>query len=198
MALFAFLEQHPGYAKAFNDAMTAVTGHVALAAIAAYDFSQFGCIADVGGGSGQLAAAILAANPSVRGIVFDLATGVEGASQYLAEIGIADRCQIAARDFFHSVPVGADAYLLKNVIHDWDDEHSIKILANCRLAILAHGKVLILEHLMPARVEVTPEHRLALLLDLSMMVLTSGRERTANQYARLLDASGFELRQVGP
>ncbi len=198
MPLFTFLEQHPGHAKTFNEAMTAVTGHIALAAIAAYDFSEFGCIVDVGGGSGQLAAAILTANPSVRGIVFDLATGIEGASQYLVETGLANRCQVVAGDFFESVPNGADAYLLKGVIHDWDDERSIKILANCRRAIPAHGKLLILEHMMPAVVEATPEHLRALFLDLAMMVLTGGRERTADQYTRLLAASGFELARVVP
>jgi SAM-dependent methyltransferase len=198
MTLFAFLEQHPEHAKTFNEAMTAATGHVALAAIAAYDFSQFRCIVDVGGGSGQLIAAILAAHPRGRGIVFDLATGVEGAPQYLAETGMAERCQVVAGDFFQSVPEGADAYLLKSVIHDWDDEHSVKILANCRRAIPAHGKLLIVEHMMPGSVEASPEHLRTFMLDLNVLVLTSGRERTASEYAHLLATSGFELKRVVP
>ena len=186
MTLFAFLEQHPEHARNFNEAMTAATGHVAAATVAAYDFSQFRCFVDVGGGSGQLAAAILAAYPSVRGIIFDLAAGVEGAPAYLAKAGVADRCQVVAGDFFQSVPSGADAYLLKSVIHDWDDEHSLKILANCRRAIPAHGKLLILEHVMPARVEATPAHQRVLMLDLNMLVLASGRERTTGEYSHFL------------
>jgi hypothetical protein len=130
MTLFAFLEQHPKHAKTFDEAMIAVTGHAALAAIAAYDFSQFGRVVDVGGGNGQLIAAILAAHPNMRGIVFDLAAGVEGASRYLAEAGVTDRCQVAAGDFFKSAPSGADAYVLKGVVHDWDDQHCVQILAS--------------------------------------------------------------------
>lgn len=198
MRLFAFLEQHPEHAKTFNDAMIAVTGHVALAAIAAYDFSQFGRVVDVGGGNGQLIAAILAAHPNMRGIVFDLATGVEGASRYLAEAGVADRCQVVTGDFFKSVPSGADAYLLKGVIHDWDDQHSIQILANCRRAIPVNGRLLIVERVMPARVEATSEHLSASLGDLNVLVLTGGRERTASEYVDLLATSGFELKQILP
>ena len=198
MTLFSFLEQHPKHAKTFNKAMIAVTGHVALATIAAYDFSQFGRVVDVGGGNGQLIAAILAAHPNMRGIVFDLATGVEGASRYLAEAGVADRCQVVAGDFFKSVPSGADAYLLKGVVHDWDDQHSVQILANCRRAIPANDKLLIVERVMPARVEATPEHLSASLGDLNVLVLTSGRERTASEYVDLLATSGFELRRTLP
>jgi SAM-dependent methyltransferase len=198
MTLFAFLEQHPEHAKRFNEAMIAATGHVALAAVAAYDFSQFRRIVDVGGGNGQLAAAILTAHPNMRGIVFDLATGVEGSSRYLAEAGVADRCQVVAGDFFKSVPSGAGAYLLKGVIHDWDDEHSVKILANCRRAIPVNGKLLIVERVMPARVEATPEHLSALLGDLNVLVCLGGRERTASEFADLLATSGFELRRTLP
>jgi SAM-dependent methyltransferase len=198
MRLFAFLEQHPEHAKTFNDAMIAVTGHVALAAIAAYDFSQFRRVVDVGGGNGQLIAAILVAHPNMRGVVFDLATGVEGASRYLAEAGVTDRCQVVTGDFFKSVPSGADAYLLKSVIHDWDDRNSAQILANCRRAIPVNGKLLIVERVMPARMEATPEHLSASLADLNVLVLTSGRERTASEYADLLATSGFELRRILP
>jgi hypothetical protein len=182
----------------FNGAMSELTRQVTDAVLAAYDFNRFRAIADIGGGAGTLLAILLAAQPGLLGILFDLPSATVGASDLLAVAGVADRCEILHGNFFEAVPRGADAYVLKSVIHDWDDEWSRIILKNCATAMPPDGRLLLIEQVLPARVEATAAHRRALLTDLNMLVMTSGRERTEAQYRDLLGSSGLEVTAINP
>jgi hypothetical protein len=167
--------------------MSANSALVGATAAKAYDFSGVDRIVDVGGGQGKVLASILEAHPNVRGVLFDLPRVVEGASAFLAKEGVADRCEAVAGDMFAAVPAGGDIYMLSHVIHDWDDEHSTKVLQTCRRAMASSAKLLILDRVMPERVEPDPLVQGKVLLDLRMMVGTvGGRERTevSERYAR--------------
>lgn len=195
---FEFLAAHPEQAVIFNAAMADITRQVVHAVVASYDFSCFRTIVDVGGGNGTLIAAILAGAPVLRGIVFDLLTGNAEAPQQLAAAGVAERCEVVAGDFFRSVPNGADAYILKSVIHDWDDDRSVLILKNCRRAISGNGKLLLVERVMPARMETSPSHQRMAMIDINMLAVPGGRERTEAEYRALFAAAGFTLAQILP
>jgi hypothetical protein len=130
MGLFAYLGQHPELRQPYNEAMTGLTRQRAAAVVAAYDFSGLGKVVDVGGGQGELLSAVLKANPTVRGVLFDLPTTIEGAKPAIAAAGLAGRCDLVAGDFFAAVPSGGDAYVLSAVIHDWADEQAVAILQN--------------------------------------------------------------------
>ncbi|MGH3925747.1 MAG: methyltransferase, partial [Pseudonocardiaceae bacterium] len=192
---FEFLAQHPDQAATFNAAMADHTRSVAPTIIASYDFSRFGTLVDVGGGDGTLIAAILNGVPGLRGVLFDLPAGVEGAAKTLAAAGVADRCEVATGDFFTSVPDGADAYLLKSVIHDWDDERAVAILRSCRRAMPADGTILVVEPVLPAKVD-SPEMTGTVMSDINMLVSTGGRERTEDQFRALSTAAGFQLTAI--
>jgi predicted flavoprotein YhiN len=153
---------------------------------------------DVGGGDGTLIASILAANAGVRGTVFDLPGGVAQAPQKLADAGVSERCEIIAGNFFHSVPEAADAYVLKYVIHDWDDEQSVAILSNCRKAMHEASKILLIERVMPERMEATPIHQRIAMGDMNMMAMPGGQERTEHEYRDLFAASGLSLERITP
>jgi SAM-dependent methyltransferase len=160
-----------------------------------YDFSPVRTVADIGGGSGTLLAAILQAHPHMHGILLDLPHGVAGAADVFRAAGAADRCEIVAGDFFQEVPDGADAYILANVLHDWADAESVRILQACRRAMAKDGRVLIIERLIPANpADAVP----VLLSDLNMLVLTGGQERTNSEYGQLLADAGFRLGKVQP
>jgi len=194
MDRWQYLVRHPEESAVFDAAMTAATAMLAAAVAGGYDFSRFGVLADVGGGEGRLLATILAANPSMRGILFDQAQVVAGAPELLARAGVAGRCDIVAGDFFAAIPGGADAYLLKSIIHDWDDERAVAILRTCRAAISNGGKLLLAELVLKPGNE--PDR--AKLLDLTMMVMNGGRERTTEDFGRLFAAAGFRLSHVTP
>lgn len=197
MPLFEFLGRNPDKAATFGAAMSRNTRDVAPGVIAGFDFSRFGTIVDIGGGDGTLLAQILRAEPDVQGVLLDLPSGVEHAPAVLQAEGVADRCKVVPGDFFVSVPEGADAYLMKSTIHDWDDERAVTILRNCREAMAADGRVLILEPVIPELV--TPEVTESLMIDLYMLVSPGGRERTEAEYRDLLAAAGFTLAAVtGP
>jgi hypothetical protein len=170
----------------------------AAAVASAYDFSAFGTLADVGGGNGALLIGILQANPGLRGIVFDLPHAAEKARRKVADAGLADRCAVQAGSFFDGVPPGADAYLLKHVIHDWDDERASAILRACRAALPPHGKVLVVEGVYPPRVDASLESRGAAANDVNMLVCTGGRQRSEAEFAALFAASGLRLARVVP
>jgi hypothetical protein len=186
----------PEEAMIFNEAMAEMTREVGEAAVAAYDFSGFETIVDVGGGNGALLSVILSQCPGVQCTIFDLPSGTSGASEAFAAAGVSDRCRIVHGDFFKAVPVDADAYLLKSVVHDWDDSHSRRILANCAAAMTADSRLLLIEQVLPARIEAVPAHRRAVLTDLNMLVMTSGCERTEAQYRDLLAASGLVIEAI--
>lgn len=196
MDTYEYRTSHPSDRAVFNAAMADMTRQVAAAAIAAYDFGRFGSIVDVGGGNGALLASLLITCPGLSGIVFDLPSGTEGAAETISEAGIGDRCQIVHGDFFTAVPAGADAYLLKSVMHNWDDEKCGTILSICSKAMVETARLLVIEQVLPARVEADPLHRRALLTDLNMLVMTGGRERSEAQYAELLRTSGLEISAI--
>jgi hypothetical protein len=198
MSGFEYLATHPDEARIFNEAMAEITRHVARAVTAAYDFSKSKVIADIGGGNGTLVSAILAAFPHCRGVVFDLPAGVAEAPTLLAAAGLADRCEVVAGDFFQSVPVGADMYILKSVIHNWDDERSTAILKNCPRALGSEGELLLIERVLPAKMSDSPVNRAAAVLDMRMLTMAGGRERTESEYAALLAASGFSRPRILP
>jgi O-methyltransferase domain len=154
-------------------------------AVPAYDFSDRKLIVDVGGGHGALLGAVLAQAPDARGVLFDLPSVVAGAS-------VSSRYATEGGSFFDSVPAGGDAYLMKTVIHDWDDEKSVAILRNVRTAIAPNGKLLLFELVLP---EGAPAH-LGMLVDLEMLVTAGGKERTKAEYAALLSQAGFRLTRV--
>ncbi|TDP90590.1 methyltransferase [Labedaea rhizosphaerae] len=184
------LARDPELSALFNASMGEGTQDTANAIAKHYDFSRFATVVDVGGGNGTLLASILAAEPAVRGIVFDNPQGVAEAPAELRAAGVADRCEVRAGDFFTDVPAGGDLYLLKNILHDWDDERAALILANCRRAVPDGGRVLLVESVLPARVDPAgpPD---AYLMDINMLVNFGGRERTEAEFHALLSAAGF-------
>ena len=200
MPVFDFYAAHPEAerAHAHDEGMAALTALVVDAVLGAYDFSAFQTLVDVGGGNGAFLAAILRANPALRGMLFDLPHVVAGASGVLADAGVASRCTIAAGSFFESVPEGGDAYILKRIIHDWDDERAVAILTACRRAMKRGGRLLIVDEVLPRRAAAS-DATSAFLLDLEMLVGTSGgRERTEEEFRTLLTDTGFAFARVVP
>lgn len=194
----AFSTMDPEQQEVFDAAMATFAPQTAAAIAAAYDFSRFGLIADVGGGNGALLIGILGANPRLRGIVFDRPQVAPGAQRKLAEAGLAARCQVVAGDFFDAVPEGADAYLIKHVIHDWNDEQATRILERCRRAMRPEARLLIAEGVYPARIDTSLASRGAAANDVNMLVATGGRQRSEAEFRALYDAAGFTLTRIVP
>ncbi len=182
MRPFDYLSTHHEQGAIFDAAMTSVHGKESLAALAAYDFSTIGVLADVGGGNGSLLAATLEKHPALRGILFDLAPVIERSRRHIERAGLTGRCRCVAGSFFESVPPGADAYMLRHIVHDWDDDESATILRHCRQAIgtNAAGRVLVLETVIPPG----NDPMFGKLLDLNMLVIPGGLERTESEYPR--------------
>jgi O-methyltransferase domain/Dimerisation domain len=195
---FGFLEADPQAAAEFNSAMAQNTRAIAGAVVAAYDFSAIHRLIDVGGGYGPLLLTILKANPKMRGVVLDLEHAAEGARREIAAAGLADRCEFGVGDFFKEVPAGADAYILKSIIHDWDDERAIAILRNCRRAAASGAKVLLVELVVPEQMGTSPQDQATAMLDLNMLVGPGGRERTEAEFRRIFEAAGLRLVRVVP
>ena len=189
---FEWAKTHPEDGALFNAAMTSGSAMRLPAIVAAYDFSPFERVVDVGGGHGALLAGILAASPQARGVLYDLPNVVAGAEALRAP-EIAGRCEIVAGDFFESVPAGGDAYVLSRVIHDWDAEAAVKILANCRRAMRPQGRVLLLEGVSAPPNE--PDSNK--FLDV-WFIGGGGGERNEAEYRALLHRAGFELTRVVP
>lgn len=194
-SLFDWLLQKPKALQVFNDAMSASGAASAEAAFAAYDFSSFRRIADVGGGHGQFLARVLQTAPEARGVLFDLPEVVAGgARSVLEKAGVAARCEVVGGSFFDSVPAGCDAYILKYIIHDWDDERSVKILRNCASALGPDGRVLILDMVVPPNGVTSPLG----LIDLETFIMTEGRERTEREFVDVLTKAGLKLNRIVP
>jgi SAM-dependent methyltransferase len=194
----AFSGMSPEETKNFDAAMATFAPGTSAAMAAAYDFSQFGTVMDVGGGNGAILVGLLGANPKLRGIVFDRAGSAERAREKLAEAGLSARCDVAAGDFFQAVPAGADAYLLKHVIHDWNDEQATRILRNCRRSMKPGAKLLIAEGVYPPRIDGSLESRGAAANDVNMLVVAGGRQRSEQEFRALYAAAGFELTKIVP
>ena len=192
--MFEWLEDKPEFAVTFNEGMTSASDTEIEPVLAAYDFSRFGTIVDVGGGHGRLLAAILRKARQSRGILFDAQSVVAGAPAVLDAAGVAHRTVVVSGSFFESVPSGGDAYVLKHIVHDWDESKVLEILRNVRSAMAANTKLLVIETLIP---DDDREH-LSKLLDLEMLVAGTGKERTAVEYTRLLNRAGFRNTRVTP
>jgi len=195
---FAEGSRTPEEAAVFDAAMAAFTRLTAMAVVAAYDFSPFRVALDVGGGNGALLIGILQANPHLHGIVYDQADVAERAKAQIAADGLSDRCKAVGGDFFREVPGGADAYLLKHVIHDWNDEDATKILTNCRRAMSPAAKLLLVEGVYPPHIDQSLESRGAAANDVNMLVNTGGRQRSHAEFVSLYRAAGFELVRIVP
>lgn len=190
--MFDYIGQHPDMAPLFDAGMTAFHGHETAAMLEAYDFSDIKTLADIGGGNGTLLAAVLGRYPQLQGMLFDLGHVVDRARSGMLTLGLDHRCSVIEGNFFESVPAGADAYLMRHIIHDWTDEQSVEILNNCRRVILMHGRVLLVEFTVPTA------NQASLGKDADMMMLTypGGMERTDEEYKALFEQSGFRLSKV--
>jgi SAM-dependent methyltransferase len=194
MPPFDFLGKHPEAAAIFNAAMTSITAQTEEAIADAYDFSGIRKLIDVGGGHGRLLAAILKRNPTLRGVLFELPHAAEGARALFADEGLAARTEVVEGDFFNAIPPGGDAYLMKSIIHDWDDERCLKILGNCHRAMGPRGRLLLVEGVIPPPGE-PAFHKL---LDLEMLVFPGGLERTEEEFRELFSRASFRLSRVVP
>ena len=200
----AFSGMDPEATRLFDEAMATFAPAASAAMAAAYDFSQFGTVMDVGGGNGAILIGLLGANPGLRGIVFEREGAVSRAQERIAAEGLDARCSAVAGDFFDSVPSvpsapgGADAILLKHVIHDWEDEQAIQILSNCRRSMKPAARLLIAEGVYPARIDGSLESRGAAANDVNMLVVSGGRQRSEAEFRALYHASGFELTRIVP
>ena len=195
MGVFDYLRKDAELSAVFNAAMTTNSSRLSSALLKDYDFSGIRKIVDVGGGHGMTLAKILSANPTVHGVLYDLPDVVAGAGQSIDAAGVRERCEIVGGNFFDSIPQDADRYVLKQIIHDWDDEQSLTILRNCRAAMPNEARLLLIER----RIE--PDHREAmrvLHIDLEMLVNVGGRERTDAEYRCLLERADFRLVRIVP
>ncbi len=188
---FAWLDEHPEAAALFQRGMVALGSGNNDEAARAYDFSPCRLVVDVGGGHGQLLSAIVTRNPHLGGVLLDRPNGIEAARRGVG--GPLPRCELQAGDFFAGVPA-ADTYVLKKVIHDWDDEKASRILRNCRASLRPGGRVLVIETIVPPGNEPDPIK----LMDVNMLVVTGGMERTEGDYARLFAMAGLRLARVIP
>ncbi len=192
--LWQWYGENPEEAGFFSAAMGNLSALAAGELVRVYDCSTVGTVADVGGAHGVLLAAILDANPAARGILFDLPHVIATAGEAIEARGLADRCELASGDFFHAVTGGADLHILKQIVHDWDDEHAARLLANCHRALTPAGKLLLIEMVVPPDNRPSPAQP----MDLNMLVLLGGRERTAEEYGSLLGGAGFRMERIIP
>lgn len=192
--MFNQLQKDPQLFGTFATAMTSFTTQTAQAVCAAYDFSSFGKIVDVGGGLGHLITAILKVATNTNGVLMDLPPAADAARGLIAAAGLTERCEAVGGDFFASVPAGGDAYVLASIIHDWDEERALAILGNVRKAMSPSSKLLLVEMVIPPGDIPFPGK----LLDLEMLVVFGGKERTEAEYRDLLKSAGFAVERVLP
>ena len=194
MPVSDWLEKNPQAAEVFNEANAIKAGSSHRAIVDVYDFSGINTLTDVGGGLGILMAEILIANPLMEGIVADIPSVIQKAGKMIQARGIEDRCQAVECDFFEKIPAGSDAYLMSNILHDWPDEQCRIILTNCHRAMKTESKLLVVEMVIaPGN-----EPSVAKLLDLEMLVITGGRERTEAEFNNLFVSSGFKPSRIIP
>jgi SAM-dependent methyltransferase len=190
---FQYMSSNPDRWWIYDDAMTGIHDSETVPVLDAYDFATFRTIVDIGGGNGLALAAILRRHPMARGVLFDLPSVAERARKVVGNFEVSDRLHFVGGDFFVSIPASGDAYLLRHVIHDWDDGEAIAILRNCRDAMRPGGRVLVVETVIPSG----NEPCFGKWLDLMMLVI-GGRERTKEQYGQLFSAAGLRLTRVVP
>lgn len=194
MPVFDYLGKHPEYASLFSETMVGIHGGEPPAVAAAYDFSDLKTIVDVGGATGNMLAAILLRHKGPRGILADLAHVVKDAPAFLAAKGVSDRVSIAPHNFFESVPEGGDAYILSHVLHDWSEAQCLTILGNLHKAMSKDARLLVVEMVLPGR----NEPHFGKILDMVMLALPGGEERTGEEYRALLAKAGFRLTRIVP
>jgi hypothetical protein len=194
MDVWKYFAEHPDNARIFNDAMSGMTAQANEALHAAYDFAGINTLVDIGGGHGGLLTSILKRNAQMRGILFDSLQVIDGARQSVQVSGVAQRCELVGGNFFESVPSGGDAHILKWIIHDWDDEKSSVILRNSHHALAENGKLILVEAVVPPGSQL----HFSKFMDLNMLVMTGGRERTEEEFRRLYETSGFRLNRIVP
>jgi ubiquinone/menaquinone biosynthesis C-methylase UbiE len=190
--VFSYFEKNPEAGQIFNRAMTSFSGVATEAVVDAYDFSGIETLVDIAGGHGRMLTGILEANPKMRGVLFDLAHVIAGAREKVAERTVGDRVEFVAGDFFANVPTGGDAYIMKHIIHDWDDERALTILKNIKRAMNPGGRVLLVE----AVIADGNNQDFGKLLDIEMLVSPGGKERTAAEYEELFARAGLKLTRI--
>jgi hypothetical protein len=191
---FEHFAKNPGLSRVFNDAMTGFSSLVIPAVLEAYDFSGIKTLVDVAGGHGGVLTGVLQKYPAMKGILFDLEHVIEGAKPRIAALGLTDRVSTASGDFFKAVPAGGDAYIMKHIIHDWDDDKSTVILENIRKVLPEDGRVILIESVIPPG----NEPGLGKIIDLEMLVMPGGRERTEEEFRRLFDRAGYRRTRILP
>lgn len=191
---FEHFAKNPELSKIFNDAMTGFSNTVVPGVLEAYDFSGIQTLVDIAGGHGALLTAILQKYPGMKGILFDLDHVIAGAGAKIEAQGLAGRITTATGDFFKAVPAGGDAYIMKHIIHDWDDERAAAILSNIRAVLPRDGRVILVESVIPTG----NEPGLGKIIDLEMLVMPGGKERTEEEFRALFDRAGFTLTRVVP
>ena len=192
--LFEYLKEHPGSARIFDMAMQSIHGTETKQMLEAYDFSKFETLMDIGGGNGSLLVEVLRANPKLKGVLFDQDHVIEAARVFLESHGVSSRCRLVSGDFFVSVPNGADACLLRHIIHDWDDETSVKLFKNIREVLPANGRLLVVEAVLPEGNTPHPGK----LFDWIMMGIPGGVERTEDEFREILRKGGFKVERIVP
>ena len=195
---FEGIARDPGQTAMFHQSMTDQTGPVAAAMLEVYDFSRFRSLVDVGGSYGALLAALLKAHPGQTGEVFDLPGLAEASGAYLRGAGVADRAGFVGGSFFDAVPPGADAYMLKMIIHDWRDDQALSILRNCATAAGRDGAVLVMERIAPERVGSSPADHVTIRGDILMLTAAGGQERTEAEYRALFAKAGLQVQRIVP
>ena len=188
----------PETREIFNQSMLELTRHIARAVTVSYDFSELRTLVDVGGGYGQLLVPILQRHPRLKGTVYDLPHCREGALRVMGEAGLADQFEFVGGSFFEAVPEGADAYIVKSVIHDWDDVKSTDILRACRAAMRPGARLLVCEPIASDVAGSSPIDEMIAASDLNMLVVTGGRERTEREFRDLLDGAGLPVTRIVP
>jgi hypothetical protein len=186
------MNSHSDAAARFNTHMVVLTDVEAQALVDAYDFSAIRHVMDVGGGHGALLSAILKAHPHLRGTLFDQPATAEGAKPRFERAGLLDRCEVVGGNFLESVPAGADLYILKNIIHDWNDERATTILKNCRCVMSPGSRLILIEHIVPHGNGAS----IAKTWDMTMLVIVGGAERTKEEYRDLLRGGGLRMSSV--
>ena len=192
--VFEFLSQNSEQGAIFDQAMVGVHGRETSAMLDAYDFSSFRSIAYIGGGNGSTLSGILKRHSSIHGTLFDLPSVIERAGKGIETAGLANRVHLVAGDFFESIPAGVDAYILRHIIHDWEESKAIRILANVRKALGEKGRVLVVESVIPPG----NEPFFGKLLDVAMLVVPGGQERTADEYHDLFGKAGLRIMRIVP
>jgi hypothetical protein len=193
MSFFDFIHQNKEAYEVFHNYMTALTTQECNAITDYYDFSQAQTVVDIGGSHGVLLEAILSKYPLVQGVLFDTPEVIEEFQDVLPIKSILkERCELVSGSFFKSIPKSGDVYILKKILHDWDDESVCKILRVCRHSMTDNAKLLVVEHVIPQG----NEPHFGKMLDIKMLTLTTGKERTSDEYQSLLQLSGFEMREI--